>query len=89
MARNGSTAVDGCGTVPGSSSGWADARICVRTGPGHYTATTRLFAPAGVVPRLERAKHAEQLVAQFAAALEEGCYETPCQWFNFFEFWRD
>ncbi len=62
--------------------------ICVRTGPGHYTATTREFAPAGAVPRLERAKHAEQLVAKNAAALEEGCYQAPYQWFNFFEFWR-
>jgi predicted LPLAT superfamily acyltransferase len=63
--------------------------ICVRTGPGHYTATTRTFAPAGVVPRIERAKHAEQLVQKYAAALEDGCVETPHQWFNFFEFWKD
>jgi predicted LPLAT superfamily acyltransferase len=63
--------------------------ICVRTGPGRYTATTKPFAPAGVVPRAERAKHAEQLAHQYAAALEEGCLKTPYQWFNFFDFWRD
>ena len=62
---------------------------CVRTGPGRYTATTQTFAPPGVVPRSERAKHAEQLVQKYAAALEDGCVEEPYQWFNFFEFWRD
>ncbi|HTO70348.1 MAG TPA: hypothetical protein VMR31_10845 [Myxococcota bacterium] len=61
---------------------------CVRTGPAHYTATTQHFAPAGVVPRGERAKHAEQCAQRFAALLEQGCVESPYQWFNFFEFWR-
>ena len=62
---------------------------CIRTGPGRYTATTQAFAPAGVVPRAEREKHAEQLVQKYAAVLEEGCVQAPYQWFNFFEFWRD
>jgi predicted LPLAT superfamily acyltransferase len=61
---------------------------CVQSGPGRYRATMREFTPAGVVPRVERAKHAEQLVQKYAAALEEGCFETPFQWFNFFDFWR-
>ncbi len=61
---------------------------CVRTGPGRYVARTRAFAPPGVVPRSERAKHAEQLAQQFAGLLEQGCIETPYQWFNFFPFWR-
>ena len=61
---------------------------CVRTGPAEYVARTQMFAPAGVVPRSERGKHAEQLAQRFAAALEEGCVETPYQWFNFFAFWR-
>jgi predicted LPLAT superfamily acyltransferase len=61
---------------------------CVRTGPASYVARTRAFAPAGVVPRSERAKHAEQLAQNFASVLEQGCVETPYQWFNFFPFWR-
>ena len=61
---------------------------CVRTGSATYTARTRVFAPAGAVPRSERAKHAEELAQRFASALEHGCAETPFQWFNFFAFWR-
>lgn len=60
---------------------------CVRTGPAHYTATTRTLVAAGVVPRLERAKHAEELALRFASALEQGCVAHPLQWFNFFKFW--
>jgi predicted LPLAT superfamily acyltransferase len=62
---------------------------CVRTGHGRYAASTELLAPAGVVPRGERAKYAEDLVHRYAAALERECLRTPYQWFNFFEFWRD
>ena len=62
---------------------------CIRTGPAHYTATMQVFAPAGVVPRAERQKRAEQLVQKYAAILEAGCVEAPYQWFNFYEFWRD
>jgi len=62
---------------------------CIRTGPGRYTATAQTFVPAGTVPRAEREKHAEQLAQKYATALEEGCFQAPYQWFNFFEFWRD
>lgn len=62
---------------------------CVRTGPARYRAVTRAFAPEGVVPRAEREKHAEQLAQKYAAILEEGCIESPYQWFNFYGFWRD
>lgn len=62
---------------------------CIRTGPARYTARTQVFAPAGVVPRAEREKRAEQLVQKYAAILEDGCVEAPYQWFNFYEFWRD
>jgi predicted LPLAT superfamily acyltransferase len=63
--------------------------VCVRTGPGRYAASAQPFAPAGVVPRRDRAKHAEELARLYAAALEEWCVRAPYQWFNFFEFWRD
>jgi predicted LPLAT superfamily acyltransferase len=63
--------------------------VCVRTGRGHYAASTQPFAPAGVVPRRDRIKRAEELARRYAAALEDWCARTPCQWFNFFEFWHD
>ncbi len=62
---------------------------CIRTGPARYRATTQVFAPAGVVPRAEREKHAEQQAQKYAAILEDGCVEAPYQWFNVYEFWRD
>ncbi len=63
--------------------------VCVRTGPGRYAASAQPFAPAGTVPRRDRAKHAEELALRYAAALEEWCVRAPYQWFNFFDFWRD
>jgi len=63
--------------------------VCVRTGPGRYVASAQPFAPAGVVPRRDRTKYAEELARRYAAALEGWCIRTPYQWFNFFEFWRD
>lgn len=62
---------------------------CVRTGPGHYAALTQPFAPAGVVPRRDRTRRAEDLTRRYAAALEEWCVRTPYQWFNFFEVWHE
>jgi predicted LPLAT superfamily acyltransferase len=63
--------------------------VCVRTGPARYAASIQTFAPAGVVPRRDRAKRAEDLARRYATALEEWCVRTPYQWFNFFEFWQD
>jgi predicted LPLAT superfamily acyltransferase len=62
---------------------------CVRTGAGRYQALAVPFAQAGVVPRRDRRKYAEELAQRYARALEEGCVRTPYQWFNFFEFWPD
>jgi predicted LPLAT superfamily acyltransferase len=63
--------------------------MCVRTGPGRYAASTQPFVQAGVAPRRDREKHAEELARRYAASLEEWCVRAPYQWFNFFEFWRD
>jgi predicted LPLAT superfamily acyltransferase len=63
--------------------------VCVRTGPGRYAAAVEPFAPAGVVSRRDRAKHAEDLAQRYATALEEWCFRVPYEWFNFFEFWPD
>ena len=62
---------------------------CVRTSHGRYAASTQPFASAGLVPRCERAKYAEELARRYATALERECLAAPYQWFNFFEFWRD
>jgi predicted LPLAT superfamily acyltransferase len=62
---------------------------CLRTGPGRYRATAMPFAPAGVVPRSDRRKYAEELAQRYAHALEQSCMVAPYQWFNFFEFWPE
>ncbi len=53
---------------------------CVRRGDGHTAVFRRLGVAAGrrtLVP----------LATAFAATLEQGCVQTPLQWFNFFRFW--
>jgi predicted LPLAT superfamily acyltransferase len=62
--------------------------LCVRTGPDRYRAIARPFAEAGVVPRAERVKRAQELAQAYAKLLEEYCLRTPYQWFNFFDFWE-
>jgi predicted LPLAT superfamily acyltransferase len=62
---------------------------CFRTAGGRYRAVAIPFAPAGVVPRSERRKQAEELAQRYAGVLEQWCLRTPYQWFNFFEFWPE
>jgi predicted LPLAT superfamily acyltransferase len=62
---------------------------CFRTGPGRYRAAAVPFAPAGVAPRGERRKYAEEQAQRYAHALEQWCLHTPYQWFNFFAFWPE
>jgi predicted LPLAT superfamily acyltransferase len=62
---------------------------CFRTGPGRYRAVAIPFASAGVVPRNERRKHAEEQAQRYAHELEQWCVHAPYQWFNFFEFWPE
>ena len=62
---------------------------CVRTEPARYRASAIPFAPAGVVPRSDRRKCAEELAERYAQALEESCLRAPYQWFNFFDFWPE
>jgi len=62
---------------------------CFRTQGGRYRAVAIPFAPAGVVPRSERRKQAEELAQRYAGVLEQWCLRTPYQWFNFFEFWPE
>jgi len=60
---------------------------CFRTGAGRYQAVAIPFASAGIVPRSDRRKHAEELAQRYAHELEQWCVRAPYQWFNFFEFW--
>jgi predicted LPLAT superfamily acyltransferase len=62
---------------------------CFRTGPGRYRAVAVPFAPAGVIPRGDRRKYAEELAQRYAHELEQWCMRAPYQWFNFFDFWAE
>lgn len=62
---------------------------CVRTGPARYRASAAPFASAGVIPRNDRRKTAEELAQRYAQALEASCLRAPYQWFNFFDFWPE
>jgi predicted LPLAT superfamily acyltransferase len=62
---------------------------CFRTGAGRYRAVAIPFAPAGVVPRRDRRKYAEELAQRYAHELEQWCMRAPYQWFNFFDFWPE
>jgi predicted LPLAT superfamily acyltransferase len=62
---------------------------CFRTGPGRYRAVAIPFATAGVIPRGDRRKYAEELAQRYAHQLEQWCLRAPYQWFNFFDFWPE
>jgi predicted LPLAT superfamily acyltransferase len=62
---------------------------CFRTGAGRYRAVAIPFAAAGVVPRSDRRKYAEELAQRYAHELEQWCMRAPYQWFNFFDFWPE
>lgn len=62
--------------------------LCVRTGVAQYTSIMRPIAPPERPPRAERDKRARELLARYAALLEETCQRHPLQWFNFFDFWE-
>jgi predicted LPLAT superfamily acyltransferase len=63
--------------------------LCLRVGPDRYRTLMRPLAPAGRVPRGEREKHAQELLARYAGLLERTCLEHPLQWFNFYDFWEE
>ena len=61
--------------------------LCVREGKAHYRTLLRPIGDRPPVPRGERDKAAQELLARYAALLEEHCTRTPYQWFNFYPFW--
>jgi predicted LPLAT superfamily acyltransferase len=63
--------------------------LCVRTHDSSYQAIVRPLlssAPLGA-SRRERREAADRALIQFVHFIEEFCYRTPYQWFNFYDFW--
>jgi predicted LPLAT superfamily acyltransferase len=63
--------------------------LCVRTGDCHYRTVLRSLREAGRIPRAEREKRAQELLAQYVGLLEIYCQQFPYAWFNFFDFWDE
>jgi predicted LPLAT superfamily acyltransferase len=63
--------------------------LCVSTGRARYTTLMRRVAPARRVPKGEREKHAQEILARYVNLLEQTCQRVPYQWFNFYDFWEE
>jgi predicted LPLAT superfamily acyltransferase len=61
--------------------------LCLRTGDARYETVVKPLTDGEVVPRAEREKRAQELLAAYARSLEEACCRAPRQWFNFYDFW--
>lgn len=63
--------------------------LCLRSGDARYTTVMRELTAGERVPRRQREAWARELLARYAARVEEVCRRHPFQWFNFFDFWED
>jgi len=63
--------------------------LCLRTGDCHYRTVLRTLRATGRIPRSEREKRAQELLAQYVGQLETYCHRYPYAWFNFFDFWNE
>ena len=63
--------------------------LCLRTGDYHYRTVLRTLRQGGRIPRSERDKRAQELLAQYVGQLETYCHRYPYAWFNFFDFWHE
>lgn len=63
--------------------------LCLRTGDRRYRTVLRRLREAGRIPRGEREKCAQELLAQYVGLLETYCRRFPYEWFNFFDFWNE
>ncbi len=63
--------------------------LCLRTGDCQYRTVLRTLRAGGRVPRSEREKCAQELLAQYVGELETYCHQYPYAWFNFFDFWSE
>lgn len=61
---------------------------CIRLDNGSYEAAATIISDK-IDPSLPRRAKAEALLRAFVAEIEETCYRTPWQWFNFFDYWGD
>ena len=59
-----------------------------RIGYRRYAIEFRRLHDGAPVPRTEREAVTAALAQGYAAALEDMCRRHPCNWFNFFDFWR-
>lgn len=61
--------------------------VCVRRGDSTYEAAVEPLHRGGTIPRAERRSLAAAWQRRYVARLEEGCRDTPRQWFNFYDTW--
>ncbi|MCP3984575.1 MAG: hypothetical protein GY723_09295 [bacterium] len=62
--------------------------VCVRRDAATYEAIVEPLHSGGIVPRGERDAQARKWLEQYVARLEQGCRQTPYQWFNFYDTWH-
>ncbi|UPY37591.1 acyltransferase [Sediminicoccus sp. KRV36] len=60
----------------------------VCTGPRRYEVRFEPFAERITLRREHRAEDLREVALHYARWLEQGCRAHPCQWFNFFPFWK-
>lgn len=61
---------------------------CIRLDERTYESSARVLTD-DLDPDLSRRDRARALLHAFVAGMEETCYRSPYQWFNFFDYWRD
>jgi predicted LPLAT superfamily acyltransferase len=57
-------------------------------GGNRYRITFEPLADFSTVARADRAAAIEAAITAYAACLERQCRASPCNWFNFFDFWQ-
>lgn len=61
--------------------------LCVRTGMRRYRVEVRPLTERVVLPRKAREAALADIIARYAAFLENACCQHPYQWFNFYDYW--
>lgn len=59
-----------------------------RTGFRRYRVHMEKFADSLSMPRAGRLANLQAAAARFVGRMEEVCYRTPYQWFNFYDYWQ-
>ncbi|HEX7338436.1 MAG TPA: acyltransferase [Rhodanobacteraceae bacterium] len=58
-------------------------------GGNRYRVVFEPFADTVTLPRRERQAALDAVMTRYAARLEHYARQTPCNWFNFYDFWDD